>query len=79
MTTMNVSGGGTRERTSITMEGALMRRAKSAGGGNLSGYIEQAVREKLISDSMLEVARLHLLDPMDDVAAAAEADAEAAA
>ncbi|MFI7415252.1 hypothetical protein ACIBU0_42130 [Streptomyces sp. NPDC049627] len=79
MTTPNTSGGATRERTSITMEKDLMRRAKLAGGGNLSAYVEKAVRQSLINDSMIEVARIKAADPMDDVLEAAEADAEAAA
>ncbi|MEV8344516.1 hypothetical protein [Streptomyces niveus] len=79
MTTLNTSGGATRERTSITMEKDLMRRAKLAGGGNLSAYVEKAVQRSLINDSMIEVARLKAEDPMDDVLEAAEADAEAAA
>lgn len=78
MTTPNTPGA-TRERTSITMERDLMRRAKLAGGGNLSAYVEKAVRESLINDSMVEVARLKTADPMDDVLEAAEDDTEAAA
>ncbi|GAA5070364.1 type II toxin-antitoxin system CcdA family antitoxin [Streptomyces similanensis] len=75
MTTRN----STRERTSITLPPDLMRRAKLAGGDNLSAYVEIALREKLLSDAMREVARLHAMDPMDDVLDAAEADTEAAA
>lgn len=52
-----------------------MRRAKAAGHGNLSAYVEKAVRESLLSDAMLEVQRIRSLDPMDDVYDAAEADA----
>jgi hypothetical protein len=74
MTTPNASGSA-RERTSITMEADLMRRAKAAGRGNLSAYIEKAVRESLLSDAMLEVQRIRSLDPMDDVYDTAEADA----
>lgn len=79
MTTPNVQGGAARERTSITMEKDLMRRAKLAGGGNLSAYLERATRASLIADAMVEVARLKAEDPMDDVLEAAENDAEAAA
>ncbi|MFJ4880099.1 hypothetical protein ACIP93_33495 [Streptomyces sp. NPDC088745] len=79
MTTSNTSGGATRERTSITMEKDLMRRARLASGGNLSAYVEKAVQQSLLNDAMVEVARIKAQDPMDDVFEAAEADAEAAA
>ncbi|MDR3084465.1 MAG: type II toxin-antitoxin system CcdA family antitoxin [Streptomyces sp.] len=79
MTTPNTSGGTTRERTTITMEGDLLRRAKLAGGGNLSAYVEKAVRESLINDAMAAVTRLKAVDPMDDVIEAGEMDTEAAA
>jgi hypothetical protein len=78
MTTRN-TGGGTRERTSITLPPDLMRRAKLAGGDNLSAYVESALREKLLIDGAREVARIKSKDPMDDVLEAAALDAEAAA
>ncbi|MFK0159092.1 hypothetical protein ACIQVK_44360 [Streptomyces sp. NPDC090493] len=79
MTTRNTSGGDTRERTSITLPPDLMRRAKVAGGNNLSAYVEVALREKFLVDAMVEVARIKSIDPADDLFEAAEADAEAAA
>ncbi|CAL9326778.1 hypothetical protein [Streptomyces sp. SudanB91_2054] len=79
MTTRNTSGGDTRERTSITLPKDVMRRARVAGGNNLSAYMEQALREKFLVDAMVEVARLKSIDPADDLLEAAEIDAEAAA
>ncbi|MFC9280931.1 hypothetical protein [Streptomyces collinus] len=79
MTTRNTSGGDTRERTSITLPPDLMRRAKVAGGNNLSAYVEAALREKFLIDATREVARIYALDPIDDVLEAAETDREAAA
>ncbi|MFI5990320.1 hypothetical protein ACIBAC_00500 [Streptomyces sp. NPDC051362] len=79
MTTRNTSSGDTRERTSITLPKDLMRRARVAGGNNLSAYLEQALREKFLVDAMTEVARINSLNPNDDLFEAAEADAEAAA
>ncbi|MFF8696287.1 hypothetical protein ACF08W_29150 [Streptomyces sp. NPDC015144] len=79
MTTRNTSGGATRERTSITLPPDLMRRAKVAGGNNLSAYVEAALREKFLIDGMAEVVRIKSQDPADDLFEAAEADAEAAA
>ncbi|MEV0778913.1 hypothetical protein [Streptomyces sp. NPDC050428] len=79
MTKRNTSGGATRERTSITLPPDLMRRAKLAGGDNLSAYMESALREKFLVDAMVEVARIKSLDTDDDLFDAAETDAEAAA
>ncbi|NML55075.1 hypothetical protein HHL19_35900 [Streptomyces sp. R302] len=80
MTTRSTSGGDTRERTSVSLPGDLLRRAKDAGGKNgLSAYLEDALREKLLVDATREVARLRALDPMDDVFEATEEDREAAA
>ncbi|MFE5847805.1 hypothetical protein ACFQ7N_39905 [Streptomyces niveus] len=80
MTTQSKSGGAaTRERTSITLPPDMMRRAKLAGGGNLSAFMESALREKFLLDAMVEVCRIKSQDPDDDLFEAAEADAEAAA
>lgn len=79
MTTQNPSGGDTRERTSVSLPGDLMRRARAAGGNNLSAYVEGALREKLLIDAVREVARIKAMDPTDDFFEAAEEDREAAA
>lgn len=68
-----------RSKVSITLSPELEQRAKQAGGDNFSAYVEQALREKLLNDGMLEYARLRARESADDVFEAAEADIEAAA
>lgn len=68
-----------RAKVSITLPQDLEQRAKAAGGKNFSAYVEQALEEKLLADSMLEYRRLRQGDPIDDVFEALEADLEDAA
>lgn len=68
-----------RKKVSITLSPEVERRAKAAGGKNFSGFVEQALEEKLIHDGMLEYARLHAMDNVDDYFGATETDVEAAA
>ncbi|MGW3627619.1 hypothetical protein [Streptomyces sp. NPDC000880] len=68
-----------RKKLSITLSPDVARRAKLAGGKNFSGFVEQALEEKLLHDGMLEYARLRALDSADDLFEAAESDIEAAA
>ncbi|MFF8399908.1 type II toxin-antitoxin system CcdA family antitoxin [Streptomyces sp. NPDC016172] len=77
MTTRNTPEGTskTRERTSVSLDKDLLRRAKLAGGANFSGYVEEALRAKLIDDGMRAYAKLRAADPADDLFDAAEADA----
>jgi hypothetical protein len=64
-----------RKKVSITLPFELEARGQAAAGDNFSAYMEQALEEKLINDAMLEYARLHALDPADDLFEASEADA----
>lgn len=68
-----------RSKVSITLSGDLEARARLASGDNFSAFVEQALEDKLLTDAMLEYARLRRQDPADDVLQAAEADIEAAA
>jgi hypothetical protein len=64
-----------RKKVSITLPFDLEARGQLAAGDNFSAYMEQALEEKLLNDAMLEYARLHALDPADDLFEAAETDA----
>ncbi|MEE1764449.1 type II toxin-antitoxin system CcdA family antitoxin [Streptomyces sp. SP18BB07] len=68
-----------RSKVSVTLPQDLEQRAKAAGGKNFSAYVEQALEEKLLADSMLEYRRLRQGDSLDDVYEAIEADLEDAA
>ncbi|MGW0033056.1 hypothetical protein ACWDXD_24970 [Streptomyces sp. NPDC003314] len=65
-----------RGKYSVTLSAVTAEEAKKKAGPNgFSDYVNRALRNQLVADGMAEYARLRALDPMDDVAAASEADA----
>jgi post-segregation antitoxin (ccd killing protein) len=64
-----------KTKVSITLPPDLAERAKVAAGPNLSDFMADAVRLKLMTDGMQEWRRLRAAEPADDFFEAAEADA----
>ncbi|MFF9901348.1 hypothetical protein [Streptomyces longispororuber] len=65
-----------RGKYSVTLTAGNAERAKAKVGPNgFSAYLDRALQNQLVADGMAEYARLHAMDPMDDLFDAAEADA----